>query len=52
VFRNRILVSLFSSALFFGTAIAQDEPRFRTIDYPGVCRHNLILRKKVNESSR
>jgi hypothetical protein len=33
--RDKILAGLFSSALFFGTAVAQDQPAFTTVDYPG-----------------
>ena len=32
---NKILAGLFGSALFFGTALAQDQPHSTTFDYPG-----------------
>lgn len=34
------LASLFGLALFVGTALAQEEPRFTTIDYPGAVLTN------------
>ena len=33
--RTKILASLFGLALFVGTAVAQDQPAFTTIDFPG-----------------
>ena len=38
--RNQILAVLFSSTLLSGTALAQDQPVFTTIDYPGAVRTN------------
>src|SRR6266567_4952490 len=32
---SKILAGLFGSALFFGTALAQDQRHFTTIDFPG-----------------
>jgi uncharacterized membrane protein len=33
--RIRVLTALFSSAFLFGTALAQDQPHFTTLDFPG-----------------
>ena len=38
--RNKILSGLFGSVLFLGTAIAQDQPVFYPIDYPGAVLTN------------